>query len=152
MAQDSSPIVTALRETQLNLSIRIFLACYCVLAVLFLFAFVGSIIAIHNGEPVRAHIEDLLSFPVYLLIILGLKRRKKWAPPLICGVACFSMLNMLIATIAGSLHQAVASSVAVILVYLLNGAFILFFAYQLYFFARRDVREFFKINHPDGQR
>ncbi len=63
MAQDSSPIVTALRETQLNLSIRIFLACYCVLAVLFLFAFVGSIIAIHNGEPVRAHIEDLLSFP-----------------------------------------------------------------------------------------
>lgn len=147
MAQDSSPIVTALREAQLNLSVRIFLVCYSVLAVLFLFAFVGSIIAIHNGEPVQAHIEDLLSFPVYLLIILGLKRRRKWAPPLVCGTACFSMLNMLIATIAGSLHQAVASPVAVVLVYLLNGAFILFFAYQLYFFARKDVREFFR-NRP----
>lgn len=147
MTQDSSPIDTALRETQINLSIRIFLVCYCILAVLFLFAFVGSIMAIHHGEPVQAHIEDLLSFPVYLLIIVGLKRRRKWAPPLVCGTACFSMLNMLIATLAGSLHRAVASPVAVVLVYLLNGAFILFFAYQLYFFARRDVRECFR-NRP----
>ena len=45
------------------------------------------------------------------------------------------------------LHQAVASPVAVVLVYLLNGAFILFFAYQLYFFAQKDVRELFR-NRP----
>ena len=147
MTQDSVSIKTALREAQLNLSVRIFIVIYCILAVLFSFAFIDSIIALSNGDSVRAHIEDLLSLPVYLLIILGLKRRRKWTPPLICGVACFSMLNMLIATLAGRLHQAVASPVAVVLVYLLNGAFILFFAYQLYFFAQKDVRELFR-NRP----
>lgn len=142
MTQDDIPIKTVLRDAQLHLTFRIFLVCYCILAVLFAFAFIESIIAVHNGDPVRAHIEDLLSFPVYLLMILGLKLQRTWAPPLICGVACFSMLNMLLATASGWLHHAAANPVAVVLVYLLNGLFILFFAYQLYFFARKDVREF----------
>lgn len=144
MTQDSNQIKTALHNTQIQITLRVFLICSIILAVLYAFAFIDSLIALRNGDSIRAHIEDLLSFPVYLLMIRGLKLRKKWAPPLICGVACFSMLNMLIATVSGGIQHAGANPVAAVFVYLLNELFIFFFAYQLYFFARTDVREFFR--------
>lgn len=144
MTQDSNQIKTALRDAQLQLTLRIFLICSIILAVLYAFAFIDSLIAMHNGDGIRAHIEDLLSFPAYLLMIWGLKHRRKWAPPLICGVACFSMLNMLVATVSGGLQHAAANPIAMLFIYLFNGLFIIFFAYQLYFFARKDVREFFR--------
>ena len=135
-----------LNETRLALSFRIFLLCNIALAFLFLFAFVESIIAVSGGADVRGHIEDVISFPIYLMIVLGLKLKRSWVRPLICGTSCFFMLRMLIAMVSGDLLNVAANPVAVAFIFLFNGLFIFFYAYQIYFFSRSDVKEFCKQN------
>jgi hypothetical protein len=131
-----------LNETRLALSFRIFLLCNIVLAILFLFAFVESIIAVSGGADVRAHVEDLIGFPIYLLIVWGLKLKRSWVRPLICGTSCFFMLRMLIAMVLGDLLNIAANPVAVIFIFLFNGLFIVFYSYQLYFFSRKDLKAY----------
>ncbi|HSW63620.1 MAG TPA: hypothetical protein VLH56_09980 [Dissulfurispiraceae bacterium] len=92
-------MLPVLNDARLTIFFRIFLVCYAIVAVLFAFAFIESILAISRGGDVRGYIEDLLSFPLYLLIIWGLRR--SWVRPLICGIACFSVLQMLLATVSG---------------------------------------------------
>lgn len=135
-----------LNETRLALSFRIFLLCNIVLAILFFFAFVESINTVSGGGDVRAHMEDLISFPIYLLIVWGLKLKHSWVRPLLCGTSCFFMLRMLIAMISGNLLNVAANPVAVVFIFLLNGLFIFFYTYQIYFFSRNDVKEFCKNN------
>lgn len=135
---------SVLNDARLTILFRIFLICYSILAVFFAFAFIESILAVSRGADVRGYIEDLISFPLYLLIIWGLKLRRSWVRPLICGVACFSVLQMLLATVSGELLKAAANPVAAVFIYLFNGLFILFYAYQLYFFSRSDVKRFCK--------
>ncbi|HMK44599.1 MAG TPA: hypothetical protein VK445_10725 [Dissulfurispiraceae bacterium] len=88
--------------------------------------------------------EDIISFPVYLLIIVGMKRRRPWVRPLVYGVACFSTLRMLSVMISGDMTAAAVNGLAAFLMYLFNGMFIFFFAYQLYFFSRADVRAYYE--------
>ncbi len=135
---------SALNEAQLAISFRIFLFCNIILAVLFFFAFVESIGAVIRGGDVRRHIEDLVSLPLYLLIAFGLKKQLSWVRPLICWVSCFSILRMLLVMVSEDLMKTAANPVAIVFVYLFNGVFILFYAYQLYFFSRSDVKAFFK--------
>ncbi len=62
-----------------------FFFCNTLLTGLFFFAFVESIGALIRGADMLGHIEDLISFPLYPLILIGLKNQIGWVCPLICG-------------------------------------------------------------------
>ncbi len=80
----------------------------------------------------------IITLIVYLMIYFGLRLRKKWVIPFVLISSAFGVLRTLLAILqpAEDIEAIIHKFMAVIM--------FLFYAYQLKFFSKREVRAFFR--------
>ena len=107
---------------------------YLALAIL---GFLSALSSIFGQPSLRDISEDFVFMLVYVLVYFGLRRRRSWVIPLILITSAFACIGFLI----GILQPAV--DVMMVLSKILIVLLFLFFAYQIVFFRKPEVRLFF---------
>lgn len=97
--------------------------------------------SIINGPSIpEDELESLIKLCLYLLIYLGVRRKKKWVVPLVLSTSAISSLICFLYVLnpATEAKLLLAKGVVALLC--------LFFAYQMIFFSKKEVRAIFGIN------
>ena len=96
-----------------------------------------SNLKLSEGLPKIHSLEGIVNFLLYTFIYIGLRFRKKWFIPLVLISSAFLML-----TTGLHIFQPVVD-VHGLFEKIGRMVFFVFFAYQIYFFSRREVKEYF---------
>ncbi len=96
-----------------------------------------TLIGLSGGRPRIQALEDVLSVWVYSFAYYGLKGRKGWIVPLLLVGSALILIHGLILILEPAIDM------VSFLHKIGNCVFVLFCAYQLYLFEKREVRQFF---------
>ena len=103
-----------------------------------IFMFISTIIfAIVYQPNLKDLLERILVVLLYLSIYFGLRRRKVWVIPLVLIASALLSVTHII----GILYP--PDIINIVVSRILDGLFLLFYSYQMFFFVRRDVGLFF---------
>ncbi len=108
----------------------------------FVFFCLGSIdliFAVSEGVPLGEILERLISTFLYFVIYIGLKFRNRWLIPLVLMSSAWLLVSTLFSMLqpAVDIRDLVAKGGGIMLV--------IFCAYQMHFFSKREVRESFGV-------
>jgi hypothetical protein len=86
----------------------------------------------------KKSLELIISLIVFLTIYFGLRLRKKWVIPFILIMSAFAVFRELIAILQ------TAEGIGLLIGKFISVMLLLFYAYQINFFSKREVKTFFK--------
>lgn len=109
----------------------------------FVFICIGSLDIIYylsgisENPPRGEYLQGIITLVLYLLIYSGLTFKKTWLIPLVLITSAWILISTFLATLqpAVNLPDLLAKVVGIILV--------MFCAYQMHFFSRREVKAYF---------
>jgi hypothetical protein len=95
------------------------------------------LLKLSEGLPQRKSPEEIINLFVFLFLYIGLRLRKNWFIPLVLISSAWLLLTT-------GLHilQPVAD-VFGLFAKIFSMVFFMFYAYQMYFFSRREVKAYF---------
>jgi hypothetical protein len=97
---------------------------------------IASIYRIFGGTADSAA-KAGLAFFVYFTIYMGLRHRKKWVLIIILIFSAFALLTSFLSSVTPAKNVASLSGKVIDIV------FVLFSAYQIYFFSKKEVKKVF---------
>ena len=109
---------------------------YLFIMVIVVLDLIYNLLSDSQTVSLRERLQGVLILFTYLSIYIGLKLRKKWVIPLILISSAFLLLSTFISGFepANDIFGLISKVTAVILV--------VFCAYQIHFFSKREVRDF----------
>ena len=111
--------------------------------VYFVFICIGTLDAIYNLSGISESslrgesLQGTINLFLYIVIYIGLRLRKKWLISLVLISSAWLLLSTFLATFQSAVDVPglLAKAVCIMLV--------LFYAYQMHFFSRREVKSYF---------
>lgn len=124
---------------------------YLLVAVLGVVTIIVTIFEQSQKEAITSIPSSSLIVIVYLLICYGLKRRREWVIPLVLAVSASSLITLFLQhahllDIDYDPKLEPLRNVFFIMRWLIYLAAIFFFAYQIYFFSKREIRKRFGVS------
>jgi len=103
---------------------------------------IGALDLIHNllseseSTSLRECAQTVLTLSIYFSIYIGLKLRKKWVTPLVLICSAFLLLRAFLSAFepTNDIFGLISKIGGIV--------FVLFCAYQIHFFSKREVRDF----------
>ena len=109
------------------------LICICVVG------YISLLLKLSEGATVWKNLEGIIPILIFLIIYIGLKLRKKWFVPFVLLVSILILINssLYIFQPIENMHGLFLKACAIM--------FFIFFAYQMYFFSRKEVKAYFGV-------
>ncbi len=129
-----------LSDEQIARRVKVIRTVYAWLAWLGGICVIFVLLGLSKKYPRIQALETFIAVWAYSFTYYGLKGRKEWVIPLLLIMSAVTVIRSLLAVLEP------ANDLASFLHKIVESAFVLFSAYQIYVFRRREVREFFGAN------